>query len=116
MLFMVISISLLSYMSPPGWIYVSKIRGTGDPGNVIKITRDELEEFPSILEAIHLEDTSLGYPVDPVKCSHNEGRKIISHFGQWHFTRGSSYSLLLEIEGQLYSVFIFFIHNPPPMA
>jgi hypothetical protein len=116
LLFYIICISLLSYFNPPGWVHVNLIGGPNEPEKVIQIARSELEEFPSILEALHLADTSLGYPIEQVKCTPNEGRKIVSHFGHEHFSSDSSYRLHLEIDGQLYSVSIIFIHKPPPMA
>ena len=113
---LVILVSVISYLRPPGWIYVEKNVSTSHLESVIKISREELEEFPSILEAIQLTDASLGRPPNPVKCNNSEGTRIVKHFGGLPFIIGGDYRVHLDVDGQIYSIFILFVQKPPPMA
>jgi hypothetical protein len=111
----IICISLISCLNPQGWILADRIGSTGN--NIIKVQRETLEMFPSIIEALHLADTGLGvYPSRQVKCSHGEGVKIVKYFGLKYFTGGNTYNLHLEVDGELYQLSIIFVHEPPAIA
>ena len=112
-LLIIIGISLLSSLKPPGGILAGRIGWTDDP--VDKISRNELAEYPSLEEAIHRADTCLGvHSTEQTRCSNQEGMKIVKRFNAKH--SGNLYWFHLEIEGQQYQVSIIFVQNPPPTA
>ncbi len=116
-LFLVTCLALLSYLKPPAWIFAAGIGGTSHPERVISVSRIELEQFPALVEAIHLADTAIGvHPTEYAKCSNRDGMKIVNHFGVQYWSQDNAYRLLLNVDGQLYQISIHFAHKPNPIA
>jgi len=116
-LFLITCIALLSYLKPPAWIFASGIGRTTHPERVINVSRTELEQFPPLVEAIYLADTAIGaHPTEYANCSNRDGMKITNHFGGQYWAQDNTYRLLLNVDGQLYQISIYFAHKPRPIA
>lgn len=117
LLIIIIIFGVATKILTPGWILASKVGSTSHPERILKITSTELEEYPSLIEAIYLADTTTGvHPTKFVKCSYFEGMDIVNRFGKQFYTQSNGYWVHLDIDGQLYSVAIIFVKEPPPIV
>ena len=116
-LFLITCLALLSYLKPPAWIYAARIGRTNHPDRVINVSRTELEQFPTLVEAKQIVDNTLFgvHPTVSAKGRNSEGMKIVRYFGV-QMSQDNIYYLLLNVDGQLYQVSILFAHEPLPIA
>lgn len=114
---LIILFGVINQIISPGWILASQVGSTSHPERIIKTTRKDLEEYPSIIEALYLADTCTGvHPTRFVECSYFEGMRIVNPFGKQYTTQRNGYWLHLDIDGHLYSVSLLFVKYPPPIV
>jgi hypothetical protein len=103
----------------PAWIMADRFNRTSYPETIIKVTEIDSSKLSKLVDAILKADNAnsvgLPHPLEMLKLSNYEAREIIKFLGGRYSSERKDYSFLINLGEKLYSIYMVFSREPPPL-